>query len=65
MFFKIGVFENVHRKTPVLESLFNKFAALKDCNFIKKRLKRRCFLVNILKNFKNSIFIEHLWWLLL
>ena len=57
MFFKIGVFENVHWKTPVLESLFNKFAVLKDCKFIKKRLQHRCFPVNI---FKNSYFEEHL-----
>ena len=41
---KIGVlkpFHNIHRKTPALGSLFNK-----GCNFIKKRLQRRCFPVN-------------------
>ena len=44
MFFKVGVlknfvtenFCNIHSKTPVLESLFNKVAGLKVCNFIKK-----------------------------
>ena len=25
----------MHKKTPVLESLFNKVAALQPCNFIK------------------------------
>ena len=46
-------FRNVHRKTPWLESLFNKVAGLKSCNFIKKRLRRRCFPVSI---FENSLF---------
>ena len=32
-----------------MESLFNKVAGLKACNFIKKRLQHRCFLVNIAK----------------
>ena len=27
---------NIHRKTHVLESLFNKTASLKACNFTKK-----------------------------
>ena len=40
-------FRNVHRNTPVLESLFNKGAGLKGCNFIKERLQRRCFPVNV------------------
>ena len=30
IFFK---FRNIHWNTPVLESLFNKDASLKDCNF--------------------------------
>ena len=33
---------NFHRKVPVLESLFNKVAGLKTCNFIKKRPQHRC-----------------------
>ena len=41
-------FHYVHWKTPVLES-FNKVADLNACNFIKKRLQHRCFLVNIAK----------------
>ena len=32
------LFCNVHKKTPVLESLFNKVASLKACNFIQKKL---------------------------
>ena len=52
MFFKIGVlksFANLHRKTPVLESLFKKVADLKVCNFIIKRLQYRCFPVKFVK----------------
>ena len=54
MSFKMDVFKkfsNIHRKTPVLESLFNKVAGLKVCNFIKKRLQGRCFPVNVGKFF--------------
>ena len=49
----------------MLGSLFNNVTGLKACNFIKKRLQHWCFPVNIAKLFKNSFFIEHLWWLLL
>ena len=42
----------------MLESLFNKVAGLKGCNFIKKRLQHRCS--PILQNFKNTYFKEHL-----
>ena len=36
IFFKTGVlkFRNTHRKTPVLEPLFNKVSVLKACIFI-------------------------------
>ena len=40
-------FRNIHRKTPVLESLFHKAASLQACNFVKKRFQHRCFPVNI------------------
>ena len=30
-------FWHIHRKTPVLESLFIQVVALQSCNFIKKR----------------------------
>ena len=53
MFFKIGVlkkFCNIHRKTSVLQSLFNKVSGfIKNVNFIEKRLQHRCFSVNIAK----------------
>ena len=46
MFFKIGVLKNF---TIFTESLFNKVVNHKTCNFIKKRLQRRYFPVNIAK----------------
>ena len=48
-------FKNINRKTPVLESLFNKVADLQICNFIKKRLKHRCFPVNTAKFLRTHI----------
>ena len=59
MFLKVGVLKNffdIHRKTPVLESLLIS-AGLETCNFIKKRLQHKCFPVNIAKIFKNSFFL--------
>ena len=38
---------NIHRNTPVLESLFNKVAGLSACNFVKKRLQHRGFPMHI------------------
>ena len=29
-------FRNIHKKTPVLEPLFNKFTSIQPCNFVKK-----------------------------
>ena len=52
----------IHRKTPVLESLFNNTAGLEVCNFIKKRLQHRGFPVKM-ANLRTAL--EHLWWLLL
>ena len=49
-------------KTPLWESLFNKVADLKASNFIKKKLQ--VFFSEYCEIFKNSFFIEHLWWLL-
>ena len=48
-------YRNIHRKTPVLKSLFNKVAGLKACNFIKKRLQRRRFPANIAKFLRTAI----------
>ena len=49
----------------MLGSLFNKALGLQSCDFIKRRLQHRCFLVNIPKFLRTSFFTEHLWWLLL
>ena len=44
----------------MLESLFNKVPEeMKTSNFIKKRLKRKCFPVNIAKSFKEKLFLEN------
>ena len=48
----------------MLESLFNKVAALKACNLNKKRLKHRCFPKNTAKLLFTCFFLEQLWWLL-
>ena len=37
-------FRNIHRKTPVLESLFNKVAGLQTCNSFKKDSNTSVFL---------------------
>ena len=65
--FKIGVLKNLAnftRKTYALESLFNKAAGLKACDFIKKWLRHKCFSVNFLKFLKAPFLIEHFRWLL-
>ena len=51
MSFKIGVTKmyKFHRKTPVLESLFNKVAGRQAWNFIKKRLQHWRFPVKFAK----------------
>ena len=46
----------VHRKTPVLESLFNKVAGLQASSIFKKRLRHRCFSVNYSNFLKNTCF---------
>ena len=47
LFLKISQYS--HRKRPVLGSFFIKVTGLNACNFIKKRLRHRYFLVNIAK----------------
>ena len=56
-------FCNIHRKTPVLESLFNNLQIFKACDVIKKRLQHRCFPVNAGKLLRTACFIEHIWWM--
>ena len=46
-----------------LSQIFFKIGVLKVCNFIKKRLQHRCFLMNIAKILKTALLIEDLWWL--
>ena len=63
MFFQIDVLKNVgksHRKTLVLEPLFNKVAGLKTCNVIKKRLQHKCFPLKFAKILRTSFFMENL-----
>ena len=63
MFFEKGVLKvcNIHRETPVLESLLSKVASLETYKFIKKRLQLRCFPEKItFEEFK-----EHHRWVLL
>ena len=40
------ILQNIHSKTVLLESLFDKVAGLKTCNFIKNRLQKRYFPVH-------------------
>ena len=58
MFFKIGILKirNIHRKTSVLESLFNKVVYLTPTQM---------FSCEICEIFKSPFFTEHLRWLLL
>ena len=49
----------MHRKTPVLESLFNKVADLKTGNFTKK-IPTQVFFCKYCKIVKNTYFEEHL-----
>ena len=49
-----------HRKAPVLESLFNKVASPRDCNFIKKRLQHRCFPAKFASFLRTPFFSEKL-----
>ena len=51
-------FLNIHKKTTVLESLFNRVAGLKACNFIIRGTpiqQHRCLPVNIAKFLRTSI----------
>ena len=62
MYFKIGAlknFANFNRKTPVLDSLFNKVAGPQACYFIKKRLQHRCFPVKFAKLLRTHIFLQN------
>ena len=55
----------IHRKTPVLECLFNKVAGLESCNFIKKILLHWCFPMKVAKFLRTAISNNICKWLLL
>ena len=59
--FKIDVLPVLHRKTPVLESLFNKVAGLMACSFFKKRLKNRYFSVKFAKVLPLNFYSWFVW----
>ena len=64
MFLKILQYSQ--RKTAVLESLCNNATGLKVCNFIRKRLRQKCFLVvNIAKFLRTAFLWNTSMWLLL
>ena len=44
----------------MLKSHFNKVADQKACNFVKKKLRHRCFPVKFAKFFRTPFFTEHL-----
>ena len=48
-------FRNIHKKTPVFESLFNKVTGFQVSNIITKRLQHRNFPVNIAKFLRTTI----------
>ena len=62
------IIDKIHRKKPVLESLFNKSAVLRTCNFIKEdydtgtfykmRLQQRCFHVVVQRCSVKRVFLE-------
>ena len=58
-------FPKFYRKTPVLESLFNKVSDSQASSFIKKILQQRSFSVKLAKFLRTPYFTEHLQWLLL
>ena len=51
-------FRKFCRRTPALEFLFNKVAGLKACNFFKKRLQHRCYLVKLAK-YSRTLFSQN------
>ena len=60
MFFKVGVLKNFANFTwkHILKSLFNKVAGLRSCNFIRKRLRHRCFAVKF-EEFLRTTFLKN------
>ena len=68
VFCKKGVLENFTKFTGkhlCWSLFFNKVAGLKPECLLRKILQHRCFPVNLVEFFINTLFREHLWWLLL
>ena len=55
MFFKLGALKNFANFTGK-QSLFYTATALQACNFIKKRLQHKYFLMKFYETFKNTLF---------
>ena len=53
-------FLNIHRKSTLLEFLFNKVAILKACNFIKKEAPTKVFLCVYCEVSRNTSLEERL-----
>ena len=51
-------FDKFGRKIPVLESLSEKVAGRKACNFIKERLQHRCFTAKFTKFLRSDFHIQ-------
>ena len=47
-----------HRKTFLLDFLFNKILGLQTCNFIKKQLQQKCFSVDVANILRTTFSIE-------
>ena len=47
---------NIHKKTPVLQTIFNKVAGQEGCHFVKKRIQGRCFPVKFAKILRTTFF---------
>ena len=56
------IIHKIHSKKPVLESLFNKAAVLRTCNFIKEDSNTVAFLWN-LQNFLKIIILKNILWI--
>ena len=53
------------QKRPAIESLFLIKLQASASNLIKKETLEQLLSSEFYENFKNSFFIEHIWWLLL
>ena len=56
MFFKTGLLKNFHRKTPVLESLFNKALCREICRIFKNTYFYRCLWWLLLFDFIELVY---------